>query len=128
MSISIKKYVDISSSVGGTPVIQNRELIGRLNTTNPLLPTGSVMEFTSATAVGNYFGTSSEEYKRANSSTYFNYISKTYTKPLKISFARWADADTAPLIYGARFTTTLAEFQAISDGNFTLVLGGVSHA
>lgn len=119
--------MDISSSVGGTPVIQNRELIGRLNTTNPLLPTGTIIEFTSATAVGTYFGTSSEEYKRANSTTYFEYVSKTYTKPLKISFARWADADTEPLIFGARFTTTLTQFQAISDGNFTLIIGGVSH-
>ncbi len=127
MAIAFSKYVDINSVVGATSAIQNRELIGRLISTNPLIPTGTVLEFTTASAVGVYFGTTSDEYLRA-STAYFNYISPKNTRtPIKLSFARWADVDTAPQIFGAKLTTTLAQFQAINNGAFTLELAGVSH-
>jgi uncharacterized protein DUF3383 len=125
MAIAFTKYVDITSSVGGGAAASTRELIGRLFTTNPLLPTGSFIEFTSATDVGTYFGTSSEEYARAVQ--YFSFISKNIVSPEKISYARWTDTDVAPLIYGLRITTTLAAFQAITNGSFNLTLGSTTH-
>jgi len=127
MAILFSKYIPINSVVGGSSIIQNRELIGRIITTNPLLPTSTVGEFTSAYDTGVYFGTTSEEYLRV-SNAYFNYInSKNLSNPEKISFARWADVDTAPLIFGSKISTTLAQFQAITDGAFILTISGTSN-
>lgn len=121
MAISIKQYVNITSGVGGATVVANRELIGRIFTVNPLLPTSSFLEFTSAAAVGAYFGTTSEEYLRAV--FYFSFISKNISSPQNLSFSRWTKVSQAPTIYGARFPTTLTQFQAITTGTFILTIG-----
>ena len=121
MAIAFTKYVDIISGVGGAAQVALRELIGRLFTTNPLAPTKSFIEFTDLESVGIYFGTSSVEYLRAQ--FYFSWISKLTTTPQKISFARWADADTAPLIFGEPEDFLLADFTGISDGAIALTLG-----
>lgn len=121
MAISFQKYVDIVSGVGGATQVALRELIGRIFTVNTLLPTGSYIEFTDLASVGDYFGTTSEEYLRAT--FYFAWVSKQITNAKKISFARWADEDTAPLIFGASDDYLLADFTAISDGAFSLTLG-----
>jgi hypothetical protein len=126
MAISITKYINITSSVGGAVVVATRELIGRLFTTNPLVPTGTIIEFDLLADVGTYFGTASEEYKRAN--FYFSWISKSARRPRKISFARWTDTDQAPMIFGARLTESLTSLQAVTDGSFTLTLGSVTNS
>lgn len=126
MSISMKRYVDITSGVGGALAVRARDLIGRLFTTNPLVPTGSLIEFGSADEVGLYFGTTSAEYKRA--AFYFGWISKSIGKANKISFARWADVATLPQIYGAKLVYTLTQLKAITAGKFTITLGGDTHA
>lgn len=125
MAISLRKYVDIRSGVAGQPALNTRQLILRVYTTNPLLPTGSIKDFALASSVGSYFGTMSEEYFRAL--FYFSFISKNFTSPSLISFARWADVDTAPIIYGVKVTTTLTQFQLITNGSFNLTLGATSH-
>jgi len=121
MAISIIKYVDIVSGIGGGAVVTARELIGRLFSTNILIPTSSLIEFSTLEEVGVYFGTSSEEYKRAQ--LYFGFVSKSIRKANKIAFARWTDVDVAARIFGSRATPTLAEWQAITDGSLTLTLG-----
>lgn len=125
MAISFTKYINIVSSVGGGAVVAQRELIGRLITNNPLLPTKSILEFTTLDAVGFYFGTSSQEYLRA--AFYFSWISKNGRQAQKISFARWTDADVAPRIYGAPITAALSAFQAITTGAFSLTMGADTH-
>ena len=55
MPIPFSKYVAITSSVGGVAQASARELILRLITTNPLVPSGSVVEFDSVAAVAAYF-------------------------------------------------------------------------
>lgn len=123
MAISLNRYVDIISAVGAATQVANRDFIGRLFTTNPLLPTASLAEFDTADEVGDYFGTDSDEYARAQ--FYFDWISKNATAADKISFARWADEDAAPTIYGAVKTQALATYTAISNGSFGLTIGGV---
>ena len=125
MPISITKYVDITSGVGGAASFDTRELIARIFTTNPLVPTSSVITFETADEVLDYFGSSSDEYKRAV--FYFGWISKVIKKAQKIGFARWANAATAPLVYGAKGAQALASWNAITSGSFTLTLGGVSN-
>lgn len=121
MAISFNRYVNITSGVAASTQVATRELIGRLFSENPLVPTGAVLEFTSASTVGDYFGTTSVEYKRA--AKYFSFISKTIVTPKKISFARWVNADTAPQIFGASLTASLASLQLITNGSITLTLG-----
>lgn len=122
MAIAFKKFVDITSGVGGGAAVRQRELIGRLFTTNPLLPTKTLAEFTTLEEVGNYFGTTSEEYKRAL--FYFGWISKSITKAQKIAFARWADVAVAPRIYGVPGGQALGAWTSINNGSFSLTMGG----
>ena len=84
MAIAFTKYILITSGVGGGNAVRKRELIGRLFTTNELVPTGSIVEFTTLADVGTYFGTTSEEYKRA--SFYFGFISKSINSAKNISY------------------------------------------
>lgn len=87
MAIPINKYVDILSATGGVSPVQEKQPIGRWFTTNMLAPMGKVLEFTSPQQVLAYFGSTSEEYKYAEK--YFSFISKKYTQPKRISFARY---------------------------------------
>jgi hypothetical protein len=65
--ISQKRYVDITSGVGGGAGVRTRQLILRIITTNTLLAPGQIKEFETADDVLTFFGDSSEEYKRARS-------------------------------------------------------------
>lgn len=128
MSISFKRYVDITSGVGAGAVVGERELMGRLFTNNPLLPPQSFIQFQSADEVGSYFGTSSEEYLRAV--FYFGWVSKNITSPKIISYARWVETAQAPMIFGealVKIGTTLTALQAVTTGAFALTLGGVTN-
>jgi hypothetical protein len=122
MAISFRKYVDITSGVGGGAAVRERDLITRCFTENPLLPTGTQAEFDFPEDVGTYFGTDSEEYARAV--FYFGWISKLITRAKKISFARWTPDAVAPRIYGATAEYALAQFTGIANGSVTLTLGG----
>ena len=126
MAINIKRYVDITSGVGAGSNIAVRDLIGRLFTANPLLPPNSFVQFTSASAVSSFFGSASEEALRAN--FYFSWISKNVTQADAIQFARWVNADTAPLIFSVPSNgTLLANWTGITDGSFSLTIGGVTN-
>ena len=126
MAISLKKYVNITSGVGGATQVPERELILRLMTTNEFVPTGDALEFTSSADVGVYFGTGSEEYKR--SVFYFGWVSKAITSPRKLSFGRWAVAATAPQVFGGSKVFALADFTAVTDGAFSLTFGAITEA
>jgi len=91
MSISIDKYVKITSGVGAANSVRAREQILRIFTENTLAPTDGVLEFTRAEDVASYFGRDTEEYRRAVN--YFGYISPMIVQPAKLSFAR--DQNTA---------------------------------
>lgn len=125
MAINFKRYVDIVSGIGAGASVPRRDLIGRLFTANVLLPSQSFIEFSSASEVGDYFGTDSEEYKRA--AFYFGWTSKNIKRAQKISFARWVETATAPMIFGAKGAQSIASYQPITTGSFTLTLAGVAH-
>lgn len=125
MPISFTNYVEIVSGVGAGSSVRQRDLIGRFFDTNALIPTSSIVEFDSLGEVGDYFGTSGAEYARAL--FYFGWISKNITTPQKISFARWANADTASQIFGRPATYALATFTAVTTGAINLTVGGFTH-
>jgi hypothetical protein len=125
MAISFSRYIDITSGLAvGAGAVQ-RELIARVYTTDFQIPTGSIVEFDTAADVGSYFGLTSEEYFRAL--FYLAFVSKSITRANKISYARWANVDTAPQIIGAETDTTLTEFQTVTAGTFTLTLGATTY-
>lgn len=126
MAIPISTYVDITSGVGGSSQVPTRNLGGLIITGNNLVPTGEFLTFTSAAAVGNYFGTDSEEYQRAV--FYFGWISKSISQPQALSFYFWnANADTHDLIFGAPPIDLLAAFNSITAGQLDLTMGGFTH-
>lgn len=128
MSISIKKYVDITSGVGAGASVKERELILRILTNNAAIPAGTVAEFTTLNDVGTMFGTDSEEYKRA--AKYFGFVSKIITKAKKISFASYSSGSGVipPSIVGGTALTTIATWKLITDGAVTIRVGNTSYA
>lgn len=124
MPISSNRYVDITSGVGGATAVNARELKLRLYTTNELVPTGSVINFTNVDSVLDYFGDSaSEEYLQAQ--YYFGFISKVITSPSNIQFARWADVATSSQIFGTT-PAALATLNTYSAAAFDVTIGGVT--
>lgn len=121
MAISFKRYVDITSGVGGGAGVRLRDLILRLFSSDTRVPANTVIEMTSASDVGAYFGTASPEYLRAV--FYFGFISKLIKAPKKIAFSRWANAAAAGRIYGATKTFAVSSFTGITTGALKLTIG-----
>ena len=127
MAISQTKYINIVSAVGGAAQVGQRDLIGRVFTTNYLVPAGQIIEFSGgATAalesVGSYFGITSAEYEFA--AQYFQTNTKNATAPNKISFARYVENQTAAIVVGSRNATSLAQLQALTAGTLTITING----
>jgi hypothetical protein len=123
MAISITRYVDVTSNVGGTTVASTREFVGRIMTGNVLLPPQTMVSFTSSSEVGDYFGYSSEEYYRAL--FYFSWTSKYQVQASSLQFARWVNVGTAPYIFPLKSNgTVLANWVTIISGSFVLTMGG----
>lgn len=121
MAITIKKYVEITSGVGAANTVRQRDLIGRLFTNNPLVPVDGFVEVTSADDARAYFGASSEEYARAV--FYFGFVSKLIVAPQRLTFARWANVDSAPRIFGAAVPSSLATLNGITAGTLSITSG-----
>jgi hypothetical protein len=125
MAISFEKYVRITSGVVGNVAVRQRELIGRLFTENVLVSPGEVLEFTDIDDIKDFFGISSEEYKRAQ--FYFAWVSKQATRARKISFARYAPAGTSPSIYGGTSVKVLSSFITESGNGIVLSFNSVDY-
>lgn len=122
MSISINRYVNITSGVAVGLIVPRRNLVTRLFSTNTLIPPLSFIQFSTAAEVGQYFGTTSFEYQRAL--FYFGWISKNTTKPQFIQFARWVQTSVAPMIFGNPNQAQVpATYVALTTPNFSLTLG-----
>ena len=87
MAIRKEKYVDIVSKNGGASVASRRSMTARVFTSSAALGFSRIVEFSSADEVMDFFGASSKEYQFAV--RYFAHVSKSATRPPKISFAGW---------------------------------------
>ena len=123
-NIPFQRYIDIISGVGGSPGVAQRSLTYRGISTASILGPGNLAEFTSADDVGTFFGTTTEEYRRAVQ--YFGFISKNITKAPMMSFYGWAQTDTPARIFGVTGNYSLPTFSGISDGSIALTLGGIT--
>ncbi len=123
MSISITRYVDITSGVGAASDVAQRSLILRVFSQSNLIPAAHVVTFTTIEDVLAYFGQTSDEYKIA--AKYFAFVSKSITTPRAISYSLWNAAAIAPAIFGDSATKVLGAFNAITAGNLKLIVNGV---
>lgn len=128
MPISQSRYVAITSSVQGNGGVSTRSLNLRLITTNSLVPSGDVLTFSGQGAINDieeYFGSTSQEYLRAL--MYFSWISKLGTQADSIDYVFWNnDAATDSLIFGKQKTFTLSTFTAITAGDLTITMLGLT--
>lgn len=125
MSISIERYVSITSGVAGAQAVAQRELIGLRFSTSPKVPVGAHVVVANADDALDYFGAASDEYKFA--AQYFGYISPAPASSAdKLRFAAHVDVARPARIYGEDVATTLGELQAITAGSLTITLAGVT--
>lgn len=124
MAITIQRYVDITSGVGGAAQVSTRQLIARIFTSSTLVPTQAVVEMTTLQDVADFFGTSAAEYTLATK--YFGYVSKTITSPSRICFASYQPSNTHATIYGSRTPSTLSQLQSVTSGQMTVNISGSS--
>lgn len=113
MSIPASYIVDVTPrviSAGAAGIVIN----GLFLTTNTQLPTATVKEFISTTAVADYFGYESDEYNAAV--TYFAGYINSFKKPASIKFARRINENVSAYLRGAKYLGTLEALKLISDG------------
>jgi hypothetical protein len=123
MPISFSKYVDITSGVAAAQQIAARSFGGRIFTPNPMASSDSLITATDAASVGAYFGTDSEEFKRAQK--YFGFISKLTRRAQVLQFARWQrEANPVSIFGGANAAATLTALKAIVAGVVHFSFGG----
>lgn len=130
MAISQNKYINIVSAVGGTETVRQRDLMGRVFTTNYLAPVGQVIEFTGGSIIaleniGDYFGITSDEYKFAEK--YFQ-PNKKGVAPQKISFAGYKPSgSTRAMVIGVR-NVKLSDIQAVTTGTLAFSVNGTDYS
>ena len=122
--ISQKRYVAITSGVGGAATVSTRQFTLRLITQNSAIQTGTVYSYSDADDVMAVFGSSSEEYARA--AMYFAFINKSISAPASISFVRWNTTDSAPAVAGDTTAKSLASLQAVTAGELNFLVNDVA--
>lgn len=120
MSIKSTRYVDIASAVIGEQSVPQRKLVGRVFTTSPLIPAGTVVSFASGEAE-RLFGTDAPESQFA--SAYFAYVSPApVSRPGELQFAPYAPSGRAAVVFGGEHES-LSMLQSITTGSVDVELG-----
>ena len=122
MSIPASAIVQVIPSVvgtGGTSLVLNGVIVDQ----STLIPTNSYLSFSSATAVGKYFGVGSTQY--AIASIYFNGYTNGTQLPQALYFAPYNVAARAAWVLGSSLAgVALTTIQAIS-GTLIVTVDGV---
>ena len=121
MTVSASNFAQINPGVigaGGNALALN----GLMLTNNPMVAIGTVPSFPNATAVGNFFGLTSNEYAQAQ--IYFDgYINGTQI-PSALLFSQYSDVPVSAWARSAPLgTMTLTQLQALS-GAFDVTIDG----
>ncbi|MEY0026212.1 DUF3383 domain-containing protein [Providencia rettgeri] len=123
MAIKQTRYVDIASAVIGASAVPMRKLTARLFSTNPKIPAGKVLEFTSG-QVDELLGSDSPEAHFARQ--YFSYVSPApVSKPKALQIAPYAPVGRAPMLFGAE-VAPLTDLQAVTEGELTITIGNTT--
>jgi len=120
MTIPASQLVDITPRVIGGG-LSGLAFVGTFLSKNTDLPTATAVPFYSQSAVGAYFGTSSNEYKLAGN--YFIADSNSSKKPDVLWFYRKVDVACAAFLRGSE-AASLAELKTITAGTLTITVNG----
>ena len=127
MAISLDKIILITNAVIDVSTT-GLDLVTTVLTKNQLIPnntTQSVLPFTSAELVGEYFGLTSDEYKFAEK--YFKGYDNSPSKPRFIRFARYIDTALAPYIRGGMVgIDKLNTLKTVTAGSLALLFDGAT--
>ena len=120
MTIPASQLVDITPRVIGGG-LSGLAFVGTFLSKNTNLPTATAVPFYSQSAVGEYFGTSSDEYKLAGN--YFIADSNSSKKPDVLWFYRKVDTACAAFIRGSS-ASSLTDLKGITSGTLTITIDG----
>ena len=103
------------------------EMNGLIFSHNPIISADKlVLEFGSASSVGNYFGLDSDEY--AASITFFaGYVNKT-SAPRSFFVARRIDDDISGWLRSAPYRGTVQSLQAVTDGAMVITIDNTTYS
>lgn len=123
MAISASQIVQVQPRIlsgTGNDLVFNGLVLDK----SSLLPTAEPVSFGSADAVGEYFGTESDEYKFA--SVYFGGYTNSQIKPSLLYLYRLCPDGAAPFVRGESLkpTEALTEIKKINLGTFNFTLNG----
>lgn len=121
---AIERFIDVQVTKEA-PLVSAAGFGKALIVTNSVLLTTTtrVKTFTTLASVGEFFGTSSEEYKAADA--YFNQDPFNSNKPEELLYGSYINAAVAAVIEcGNSPLTTLATWVAITDGEFGVTIDG----
>ena len=120
MTIPASQLVDITPRVisGG---LSGLAFVGTFLSKNASLPAATAVPFYSQSAVGDYFGTSSDEYKLAVN--YFLADSASSAKPDVLWFYRKIDEDATAFVRG-NAPAALQTLQEVTNGGFVIKING----
>lgn len=106
-------------------------------TQNPILPTGTVQQFTTASEVSAYFGNTSydnsTEYQDAlNAGFYFTASTKTQKKPSSVLFYRYVASNVGAYTRGSKLTAVganndLTALKLVTAGTLALIFNGTTY-
>ncbi len=127
MAITIDRIIQVTGSVISSGFTA-ASLIGNFLTENILVPAdvNRTLSFNSTLAVGNYFGTTSNEYSVA--SRYFKGYNNSLTKPASILFSRYVSSATAAYMFSAQLAAgaTVTAIKALASPTFVAHINGVT--
>lgn len=126
MAISASQIVQVLPRIltgTGTDLVFN----GMVLDDNVLLPATTPISFSSAESVGEYFGTTSDEYNFAV--VYFGGYDNSQIKPSLLYFYRLTPSGAAPFVRGETLApaTALAAIKAVSAGDIKISLSGTEY-
>lgn len=126
-AVDIGLYIPVTSTAAN--LLNTKRIFPSIGiTNNTLLPTTEpVKKFTSASTVGDFFGTSSDEYVRAV--RYFKTSTQSATLPPYLYFGKWINTALSPYVLSSVILTTstrLLELKAVTAGNFTMSINGTA--
>lgn len=127
MGISANQIVQVIPRIAtgtGNDLVFNGLVLDK----NSLLPSGKAISFSSSDAVGEYFGTASDEYKVAQ--IYFGGYNNSQIKPSLLYFYKLNPSGAAPFVRGDSLNsaTALVALKAISAGALTVSITGTEYA
>ena len=124
MTIPASQLVDITPRVIGGG-LSGLAFVGTFLSKNASLPAATAVPFYSQSAVGDYFGTGSDEYALAGN--YFVADSNSSKKPDVLWFMRKVDTAMAAFIRGGS-PAPLASLKAVTTGAMTITVDGTEKA